>query len=107
MNETLYICGVPWKIKYFSGTEIIHEDAVAQCYKDSHIIKINPHLKGAVLLDTICHEIIHATFSSTNLDRIELCEENVAVFIGTGLASIFMDSRNKDTLKKLKKLCNK
>ena len=58
-------------------------EALGACDKPSLTIYLNENLKGKKLQDVICHEIVHATLFSYNINLTYDNEELIAMLITT------------------------
>lgn len=83
----MIINGLRWKFRKVPPASLFlqspHGHALGACDKPSLTIYLNKNLKGKKLQDVICHEIVHATLFSYNINLSYDNEEIIAMIIAT------------------------
>ena len=83
----MIINGLRWKFCKVPPASLFlqspHGPALGACDKPSLTIYLNKNLKGKKLQDVICHEIVHATLFSYNINLSYDNEEIIAMIIAT------------------------
>ncbi len=67
------------------------EDVHGYCLTTSRVIKVADTIKGALLVDTVIHEILHAIYWSAGLREGD-DEERIVSLLATGWTQVLIDS---------------
>lgn len=101
MIKKLRVAHVDFEIQMWTTDTATALARYGECDNHKNIIKLDPDIKGFMLLETLIHEITHAIYWYYDIQDEDI-EERVVSKLGVGWAQVYRD--NPELIKLISKL---